>query len=185
MENKYDVYRQIRYQRTYRTLGKMTIGRVIIGIILLSSVFFISGLVSQMFAARGHFRTAELLMVAPGWMEKYKPETKAFIEAGVLYQEGDYEAAVEAFDEIEEVDAVPAMKSLANVKLAALKFAEGDIDAAYEAFTAADYTLLSEDDGEEYLSLCNTLLNHYDSAGNAKEKTDNLRSLLDEYSVKE
>ena len=55
-QSKYSVYRQIRQQRTYRTLGRMTRLRVIIGFVLLLSVFFISGTVSKSFAARGDFR---------------------------------------------------------------------------------------------------------------------------------
>lgn len=53
MDNKYSVYRQIRYDRTYRTLGRMNWIRVVLGAVLLVSIFFISGTVSEYFASRG------------------------------------------------------------------------------------------------------------------------------------
>jgi len=176
MENKYEVYRQIRYQRTYRTLGKMSLGRIIVGILLLISVLFISGLVSQRLAARGHFRLAETLMIAPQWMEKYKPETKDFIEAGVLYQDGDYEAAAKAFAAIEDVDAADAMYSVSNLKLASEKLTSGDMDAAYDAFISADFSHLNEET-EEYISVCSKLCEHYASLDT--QKADTLKALLE------
>lgn len=95
MDNKYSTYRKIRYDRTYRPLGKMTWWRVVLGILLLLLVFLLSGAVSQSFASRGQFRTAKTLMISPSWVEKYKPELKAFIDAGVLYEAGEYDAAAE------------------------------------------------------------------------------------------
>ena len=77
MDNKYSVYRQIRYDRTYRTLGRMNWIRVVIGAVLLISIFFISGTVSEYFASRGNYAFAEKMMLAPAWMEKYKPEMRA------------------------------------------------------------------------------------------------------------
>ena len=96
MDNRYGVYRKIRNDRTYRTLGKMSWWRIVLGLALLLSVLLISGTVSQSFALRGHFQTAEALMIAPGWMERYKPEAKALIEAGALYESGDCDGAYEA-----------------------------------------------------------------------------------------
>ena len=98
MENKYSIYRDIRYKRTFRTLGKMSWWRIVLGFILIVLVVFIAGLPSQMLATREEFRMAEKLMISPEWMEKYKPETKAFIEAGVLYEDGKIEEAYEAAD---------------------------------------------------------------------------------------
>lgn len=175
MENKYEVYRKIRYQRTYRTLGKMSLWRVVLGLLLLLSTLFISGLVSQRIAARGNFQLAEKLMVAPGWMEKYKPETKDFIEAGVLYQNGEYEASAEAFAVIEEVDAVPAMISRCNLKIASENLAGKDFDAAYASFILVDYSHLDED-AEEYASVCNALYEHYKNADT--QKAEKLEAML-------
>ena len=47
MDNRYGTYRQIRAQRTYRTLGKMSWWRIVLGLALLLSVFLISGFFSQ------------------------------------------------------------------------------------------------------------------------------------------
>lgn len=58
MDNKYSVYRQIRYDRTYRTLGRMNWIRVVLGAVLLVSIFFISGTVSEYFASRGNYAFA-------------------------------------------------------------------------------------------------------------------------------
>ena len=80
MDNKYSVYRQIRYDRTYRTLGRMNWIRVVLGAVLLISIFFISGTVSRIFRVEGSYALAEKMMLAPAWMEKYKPETKAYLK---------------------------------------------------------------------------------------------------------
>lgn len=175
MENKYEVYRKIRYQRTYRTLGKMSLWRVVLGLLLLLSTLFISGLVSQRIAARGNFQLAEKLMIAPGWMEKYKPETKDFIEAGVLYQNGEYEAAAEAFAVIEEVDAVPAMISRCNLKIASENLAGKDFDAAYSSLLLVDFSHL-DGEAEEYVSVCNSLYEHYKNADT--QKAEKLEAML-------
>ena len=179
MENKYDVYRRIRYQRTYRTLGKMSLWRVLLGVLLLASTLFISGFVSQRIAARGNFRLAETLMIAPGWMEKYKPETKAFIEAGVLYQDGDYDAAAEAFAAIEdeEVEAVLVMLSRCYLKMASEEYAAGDMNGAFEALILADKSLLTEE-AEEHSSICKALYEHYASSDEQKAAT--LKALLEQ-----
>ena len=94
-ESKYSVYRKIRYDRTYRPLGRMTWWRVVLGLVLLASVFFLSGTVSRSFAARGQYQTAERLLVSKAWMERYRPDLLAFIEAGAAYEDGDYDAAFE------------------------------------------------------------------------------------------
>ena len=87
--NKYSVYRKIRYDRTYRPLGKMTWWRVVLGLALLLSVFFLSGTVSRSFAARGRWQTAERLLLSKAWMERYRPDLLAIIEAGAAYGGGD------------------------------------------------------------------------------------------------
>ncbi len=93
--NKYSVYRKIRYDRTYRPLGRMSWWRVVLGLVLLSSVFFLSGTVSRSFAARGHWQTAERLLLSKAWMQRYRPDLLAFIEAGAACGEGEYDMAFE------------------------------------------------------------------------------------------
>ena len=94
MDGRYSVYRQIRAQRTWRPLGKMSWWRVIVGVTLLILVLLISGVPAQRMAASGRFEAAERLLLFPSWMEKYKPESSAFIKAGVLAEHGDREAAL-------------------------------------------------------------------------------------------
>ena len=96
MDNRYADYRQIRYNRTYKTLGSMNLVRIVLGILLLISVLFISGTVSEYFAAQGKYTAAEKTMLFPSWMEKYKPETKAYIDSGALYENGDLNGAYNA-----------------------------------------------------------------------------------------
>ncbi len=112
MDNRYSVYRQIRYERTYKTLGKMNWVRIVLGALLLISVFFITGTVAEYFASRGNFSLAEKMMLVPAWMENYKPETKAYIEAGALYESGDYDGA---YDRSLEVDIDELTKSKKTV----------------------------------------------------------------------
>ena len=177
MENKYAVYRNIRYQRTFRPLGKMTWWRIVLGIILMLAVLLISGFISQRLAGAGHFYAAEKLMIYPEWMEKHKPETKAFIEAGVVYADGNFEAAAEAFGAIEQIDAAPAMEALSLLKLSEQLLSAGDYDKAYEAFAAVDSSLISETDMEIYLSTGNAL---YDAlaSGDASRAAE-IKQLLD------
>ena len=99
--NKYAYYRQVRYQRTNRPLGRMSWWRVVLGAALLLAVFFIAGTFSQQAAARGNFALAEKLMVSPGWMERYKPDTKAVIDSGSLLTNGDYDTA---YDTVVSID---------------------------------------------------------------------------------
>ncbi len=171
MQNKYGVYRKIRYDRTYRPLGKMSWWRVVLGLVLLLFVFLLSGSVSKGFASRGQFKTAQALMISPSWMEKYNPELKAYIEAGVLYENGDYEPALEAFKALGDADAALAMTSRCALKLAAEKRAAGDCGAACACLTEADVGLLSDAEAEEYYKLCADLLDHY--AGGNDSSMDN------------
>ena len=153
MESKYSVYRRIRYMRTNRPLGKMTWWRVVLGIALLVFVFLLSGAVSKGFASRGQFKTARALMISPSWMEKYNPELKAYIEAGVLYEDGDYEAAGRAFAALGDTEAAVAMKNRCALKLAMEKRGTGDFAAAYAALLEVDASLLQNAETEDYYGL--------------------------------
>lgn len=156
MDNKFSLYRKIRQDRTYRTLGTMSLWRVALGSLLLLSILFITGIVSRPFVARGDFRTARTLLLFPSWMETYHPEDKAYLDAGVLYQDGDYEAALEAFREIKH-EGAPAMRSRAALKLAEEKLAGGDEGGARSALTEADASLLTEAEAQTYAELCAAL----------------------------
>ena len=153
MDGRYSTYRQIRAERTWRPLGKMTWWRIVLGVALLLFVFLLSGFFSQQLAAAGHFKAAERLMVSPSWMETYKPELKAYIEAGVLYQDGAYEQARDAFAEIEDWDAAQSMKNVSALKLAEQTLQSGDAEKAAAILDEVDASLLSKDDMDEYLAL--------------------------------
>ena len=161
MQSKYGVYRQIRSDRTYRPLGKMSWWRVVLGLALLFFVFLLSGSISRGFASRGQFKTAQALMISPSWMEKYNPELKAYIEAGVLYENADYEPAFQAFDALGDAYSALAMKSRCALKLAAEKRAAGDYGEAYTFLTETDVNLLSDTETQEYYRICSELLDHY------------------------
>lgn len=97
MDNRYSVYQKIRHDRTYRTIGKMSLWRVLLGIVLLIFVLLLSGTVSQMFASHGHFKTAQTLMISKQWMQRYKPETKAYIDAGVFIRTASLKPRMRCF----------------------------------------------------------------------------------------
>jgi hypothetical protein len=162
MENKYSIYRDIRYKRTFRTLGKMSWWRIVLGFILIVLVVFIAGLPSQMLASREEFRLAEKLMISPEWMDKYKPETKAFIEAGVLYEDGKIEEAYEAFDNIESFEAAEVMKNRCNLKLASSKLESGIYDDAYTLLLSVNLQLLDDVEREVYMEYCADLKAYYE-----------------------
>ena len=178
--NKYSVYRRIRQERTYRTLGRMTWWRIVLGLVLLASVFFISGAVSRFFAERGHFHTAEKLMVSRRWVETYRPDTLAFIEAGLLYEDGDYEGARAAFHAQEDSEAARTMENAAAVKIAERKLAEGEYDAAFAAATEVEPGRLPEGQEALFRDVCEALLGHYAplSDAEAQVKAIRLQSLL-------
>ena len=180
--NKYGVYRRIRQERTYRTLGKMSWWRVVLGLALLASVFLISGAVSRFFAGRGHFHTAERLMVSRRWVETYRPDTLAFIEAGLLYEDGDYEGALAAFRSQTDSEPARRMESASAVKLAAEKLGAGDCDAAFEAVSSVEPERLSEEEKTELRTVCEALKAHYARINSieAWEKVKRLASLLGE-----
>ena len=159
--NKYQVYRKIRSDRAYRTLGKMNAFRVIAGALLLLLVFLIAGSVSKYFAARGSFKAAEFFMIAPGWVEKNRPELKSFIEAGTLYQAGDYQGAYDGFDAIDGFAAAVSMREACLVRLAQAAFDAGKFDEAYEHIAELDGSLLPEKELEEYCELCTALSEYY------------------------
>ena len=176
MGSRLGEYRRIRYNRTYRPLGRMTLWRVLLGIALLIYVFLLSGAVSLRLANAGHFKAAEMLMVSKSWIEKYRPEVKEYVEAGVLYQEGDYEAAAERFEQIENLAAADAMHSDSLVMLAAAKIAQGDSDTAFDVLTQVDANLISEERLLEYRDICAELLDYY-SVQNGEEALSRVQVL--------
>lgn len=180
MDNRYSIYQKIRQDRTYRTLGKMSWWRILLGLLLLLLVLLISGTVSQWLASSGNFRLAEKLMISPAWMEKYKPETKAYIEAGVLYQDGDFAGALDSFGKLGDGTAA-VMESLSAVKLASEKLSAGEYDGAYAAATEVTLTLLPEDGRQEYLELCSALYAHFSTAsgGEAGARAQTLLDVLE------
>ena len=123
-------------------------------------------------------------MISPAWMERYKPETKAFIEAGVLYQNGEYAAASSAFGSITEVDAAISMKSASDLRLASERFDTADYDSAFDLLTEVEFSLLSEDDGQLYLEFCWELYEHFssDSGAESKVRTQELELILETHS---
>ena len=80
--------RKIKEDRVYKTLGKMSWQRVVLGVILLLYVFMLAGTVSEFCLNHGHPKAADTFMVE-AWMDKYKPEEKALIKAWVAYGEED------------------------------------------------------------------------------------------------
>lgn len=161
--------RQVKYDRVYKTIGKMTPLRVLLGALLLLSVFFLAGTVSESFANRGMFRAAELCMLSPTWMEKYKPEEKAYIEAGVLYESGDYDAAMTAFSQIENLPPADMMVSACRIKTAQRLFASGDAARAYEYFSQVNTEGFSKKLLEEYRSAAAALYDYYSASGGSDE----------------
>jgi len=180
MENKYSLYRDIRYKRTFRTIGKMSWWRIVLGIVLIVYVLLVSGIVSQQFAAREKFAMAEKLMISPNWMEKYKPDTKAFIEAGVLYQEDKLEEALAAFEKIENFEAADVMESRCLLKLAADKLETGEFEESYKAIASADTKFLTEQEIEQYIDTCKALSTHFEGidSAEAEECVRNLSDLI-------
>lgn len=163
MDNRYGEYQKIRHDRTYRTIGKMSLWRVVLGIALLILVLLLSGAVSQLLASHGHFKAAQTLMISKQWMEKYKPETKDYIDAGVLYQAGDYEAAYEIFSGIEGLKAAEEMQSVTAVELARQRLDNHDYDGAYQSLCETDTALLPEDISSLCRSVCAELMEQYKS----------------------
>ena len=104
MSSRTAVYRQIRAERTWRTLGKMSWWRIVAGIALLLLALLLSGVPAQRLAASGRFEAAERLILSRAWMEKYKPESLRFIRAGVLYEHGEEAAAGELLRNINPSD---------------------------------------------------------------------------------
>ena len=130
MDNRYAEYRQIRYNRTYKTLGSMNLVRIVLGILLLISVLFISGTVSEYFAAQGKYTMAEKTMLFPSWMEKYKPETKAYIDSGAKYESGDFDGAYDALLKVDPAELSDSTRIVFSRLCSAL----------YEHFSAASDT---------------------------------------------
>lgn len=180
MDNRFSVYRDIRYKRTYRTIGKMSWWRIVLGIILIVFVVLLSGWPSQLLAAREEFHAAQKLMISPEWMEEYKPETKAFIEAGVLYQDGKLEDALSAFELIEDFDAAYTMKSRTALKLSAENLDTNNFDKVYEFILKVDFSQLTDDEADSYIDVCSSLAEHFSAidSEDAKNRADELESLI-------
>lgn len=150
--NKFSLYRKIRYDRTYRPLGKMSWWRIVLGSLLLLSILFFTGIVSRPFIARGDFRTARALLLFPSWLETYHPDDKAFIDAGVLYQDGDYEAALDAFRAV-DLDAARQMAGRSALRLAEARLAAGDSEGARAAASEIDEASLPAEEAEALAAL--------------------------------
>lgn len=160
MNERYSLYRQIRYQRAYKTLGKMSWWRIVLGVALLILALFISGVPAKSVAARGHFVLADKLIVSDAWMVKYKPELKAFIDAGVLYENGDYAAAESAFAAADD-EASQAMRSVCLLRMAEIAIDSGDYDTAYDHALSVNTALLSDAELEQNQLLCDRISSHY------------------------
>ena len=161
MENRFSQYRAVKYDRTFKTLGKMSWWRIALGIALLILVLFMAGAVSQYFAVRGNFVLAEKCMLFPGWMETYKPEAKAYFEAGAMYQRGEVEAAYEHLGGIEELDAALSLRADAAIELANGAFTAGDSDAAYDFIASVAPENVSDDARDGYNAACEKLLDAF------------------------
>ena len=142
----YAANKKVKADRVYRTIGKMNIWRIILGVLLLVCVLLISGTVSELCASRSHFRAAQVFMIAPSWMEEYKPQERAYFAAGALYEEGDYNSALNAFSEIEDYEPARAMEARCLLALAARAADEGDTAKAAELAAEIDTALLNEDE---------------------------------------
>ena len=154
--NRFSLYRRIRHERTYRTLGKMSWWRVVLGTALLVSILFFTGILSRPFAARGEFRTARALLLFPSWMEHYHPEDLAYLDAGILYEDGKYAEALTAFEALSS-DAALSMQSVSALRLAEQRLASGDAEGAREAAAEIDGSLLPETEAEPYAAVSEAL----------------------------
>ena len=165
--------RKIKADRIYKTIGKMTWWRIALGIALLVLILFISGKASDMFASGGHFKAAKAVMIAPNWMEEYRPEDKAYIEAGVLYEDGLYMQAYDAFAAIKDYEAAREMEMTSALRVAEEKYTEADYDLVYRMLVITDSSLLSEEDLAAYKELCMQMCAYYapydEYAGRADE----------------
>lgn len=159
--------RKIKADRVYRTLGRMTWWRVVLGILLLVFVFFLSGTVSERLAAKGRFNDAERFIISQKWLETYRPELKAFIESGVFYENGDFEKAYEGFSAIEDYDDAAAMCSACALKLASAAFDAEDYSAVLGYLAEIDVSLLNADDAAFVEQLRSELLSLSKSQGGA------------------
>ncbi len=175
MSNKFSQYRAIKHDRAFKTLGKITWWRIVAGAALLIVVLFMAGAVSQYFAVRGNFIAAEKCMLFPGWMETYKPEAKAFFEAGARMQEGDTEAAYERLADVEELEAALNLRSDAAIELADEALAAGDNDAAYGYIASVAPESVAESSREAYRDICGRLLEIF---SDDTEKSAELESVI-------
>ena len=142
MAGNYANNRKVKADRVYKTLGKMSWQRVVLGIMLLILIFFLAGTVSEFFLDRGEYKKAEACMVSERWMESYKPETKKLIDAGALYCRGDFDGACLQLADIElsELSSkrLDALHELSAAVAAELE-AEGKTEAALEMRQLSEY----------------------------------------------
>lgn len=87
--------RQIKADRVYKTLGRMSWQRVVLGIVLLIFVLMLAGIGAEFCLNRGQYDTAQKLIVAEKWMAEYKGAEKKLIDAGAALESGEPEKAYE------------------------------------------------------------------------------------------
>jgi len=167
MATNYAQNRKIKQDRIYKTLGKMSWWRIIAGVALLLLLLLISGVASKPFASRGNYKLAKTLMIAPGWMETYKPEEKAYIEAGVLFEEGRYEEALDAFYAISEHTETSVMASRTELILLSSSLLNGEYEKAYELASKIRTENLSETEQKEYAAALKELEAHFTESSDA------------------
>ena len=136
----------------------MTWWRIALGIALLILVLFMAGIVSDSLAARGNFIAAEKCMLFPGWMETYKPEEKAYFEAGALLQQGDIKAAYGRLTEVEEHEAALSLRADAAIELANEALAAGDSSAAYDYIASVSPEHVADGARDGFKAVCGRLL---------------------------
>lgn len=145
----------------YKTIGTMSWWRIALGVALLILVLFIAGIPAELFARTGNFKAAQKLLIAPAWMEKYKAEEKDYIDAGVLFQEGDYDGAYEAFSQIDNYKSATAMEEVCKVYLAQEAFEADKPEEAYTLVTQLDKSVLSQEDFDKYNELISSLIESF------------------------
>lgn len=139
--------RKIKADRVYKTLGKMSWQRVVLGFALLVLIVFLSGVASDFFFKGGHYRLAENCMISEKWMENNKPDAKKLIDAGYLYSNSDADGAYELIVSIDTDNLY---------RLNAKNF------SAFCNELAAYYSSSAPDKAETLRSLSGTILERFD-----------------------
>ena len=141
--------RKIKEDRVYRTLGRMSWQRVVLGVILLLYVFILSGIVSEFFLLRGSYKTADTFMVE-AWMEKYKPEEYTLIKSGAAFDAGDADGACRRIRDM-DIAELPAKFWEPYIALCSQLgeyYRAGEDSRADELFAAAERAASLPDDAE-------------------------------------